>query len=302
MNEELEDNLEDITDDDKEKIKTKSFLKWAGGKSKVFNKIKSMFPKKIKRFIEPFTGSMVVSLNVEADSVIVNDSNSHLINLYMVAKDNCKALVKQINILFVDKNNSEEMYYKLRDEFNSCDDHLRKSALFVYLNRFCFNGLCRYNREGMFNVPYGKKKNLPEAPIEAIKNVSERIQGFEIYNDDYKNIFKLVKKGDVVYCDPPYLPFENKNVASFTAYSPDDFGLFDHINLAYLCKKAVEKGAIVIVSNHDTWTARQIYHQYGGQMKKMEVARYVAAHTDNRDNARELLVSFSKKELSDLVS
>jgi DNA adenine methylase len=141
----------------------KPFLKWAGGKYRLVDLIKSTLPKG-NRLIEPFVGSGALFLNTEYSANLLADSNPDLINLFKFLQKEGQAFIGYCQQLFVPENNTEPAFYKLREEFNATNDLRRKAALFVYLNRHCFNGLCRYNSKGGFNVPYGRytKPALPE--------------------------------------------------------------------------------------------------------------------------------------------
>ena len=135
----------------------KPFLKWAGNKYRIVNKIRGLLPPG-RRLIEPFAGAAAVFLNTHYAYNIVNDLNVDLINLYLVLKAHGPAFIDECKSLFVPDNNSPDAYYALRQEFNETKDRVRKSALFLYLNRHGYNGLCRYNSEGSFNVPFGRYK------------------------------------------------------------------------------------------------------------------------------------------------
>ena len=133
----------------------KPFLKWAGGKYRIIDKIISALPKK-KTLIEPFVGSGAVFLNTEYENYILADTNTDLISLYLILQEHGIEFIRFTESLFSDTNNHEKVFYELRNEFNITKDVERKAAIFVYLNRHCFNGLCRYNSKGEFNVPFGR--------------------------------------------------------------------------------------------------------------------------------------------------
>ena len=137
----------------------KSFLKWAGGKYKILDFIIENIGKVEHRFVEPFAGSAVVSLNINAEEYLIADSNMDLVNLFEKLKEYKKDFIKYCKVIF-DNANTKEIYYYNRDIFNSLKFNTQRAALFLYLNRHCFNGLCRYNNKGKFNVPYGRYKNV----------------------------------------------------------------------------------------------------------------------------------------------
>ena len=132
------------------------FLKWAGSKRQSIQYLQEYIGDVKGTFIEPFVGSGTVFLNIKADNYLLADLNKDLITLYNILKESGVDFVAFCKTLFTKANNNELTYYELRDVFNTTEDDYYKAALFVYLNRHAFNGLCRYNTSGGFNVPYGK--------------------------------------------------------------------------------------------------------------------------------------------------
>lgn len=141
----------------------KPFLKWAGSKYKIIARIVASLPKG-QQLIEPFAGSGAVFLNTNFDEYLIADTNADLINLFQQIQTHGKDFIAYGETFFTPENNTEAGFYILRDEFNACQDISKKSALFVYLNRHCFNGLCRYNSSGKFNVPFGRYAK-PASPV-----------------------------------------------------------------------------------------------------------------------------------------
>lgn len=171
-------------------MQTKSFLKWAGGKSKLVPFIENSLPKRPrKRLIEPFAGSAALSLALEFDSYLLNDSNHDLIGLFQTLKQEKQQFIDYAHSFFLPENNREDRFYELRAQFNRSTDRHERSALFVYLNRHAFNGLCRYNSKGEFNVPFGRYKSpyFPEKEMQGFIAKSERI---ELLCGDFQVAFK----------------------------------------------------------------------------------------------------------------
>ena len=137
--------------------KIRPFLKWAGNKYRIIDQIRRKLPQG-KRLIEPFVGSAAVFLNTDYERYLLTDTNADLIELYKLLKKEGKDFIEYSNSFFTDKNNNEEHYYNYREVFNTTDDCALKSALFIYMNRHGYNGLCRYNSQGKFNVPFGSYK------------------------------------------------------------------------------------------------------------------------------------------------
>ena len=222
----------------------KPFLKWAGGKSKLVSTLKKFFPEG-KRFVEPFLGAGAVSLNVDYPSYLVNDTNADLMLVWRIFKDKGMEFVAECEKLFIPENFNKDTYNALRQEFNTTKDKMRKAILFIYLNRHCFNGLCRYNAQNHFNVPIGKYPASIYFPKKEFTKCHDRVIKFEMHNADFREIFKLVQEGDVVYCDPPYLPISES--ANFDDYAAGGFTLRDQIDLAAHAQEATKKGATVVI-------------------------------------------------------
>lgn len=281
----------DFLSDEVKTNNTKPFLKWAGGKFRIINHLKTKFNKKAKRYIEPFLGAGSVALNVEYQDYIVNDCCEDLVFVWQTLKNNGMEFIKNCQELFVPENNTDEQYYHLRNEFNNTKNKLRKAVLFVYLNRHCYNGLCRYNSSGKFNTPKGSYRAV-YFPFNELINSLNKINKFKIYNFDFRKIFDLVEGGDMVYCDPPYLPMSQS--ANFDSYSEGGFSLQDQIDLAKCAEQAANKGATVVVSNHYNWYSVQIYTKMvTSKISKIEVARTISAKITTRDPVTEIIAIFN---------
>lgn len=265
----------------------KPFLKWAGGKYRLVDLIKSTLPEG-KRLIEPFVGSGAVFLNTDYPKYLLSDSNPDLISLFKILQKEGQGFINYCNELFKQENNSEKVFYSLREEFNTTDDARRKAALFVYLNRHCFNGLCRYNAKGGFNVPFGRysKPALPEKEMLYFYEKSKNVV-FEVA--DFITTMEKAKPGDVVYCDPPYVPLSA--TSSFTSYSKGGFGIDQQNALADMAKKLQKKGVTVVISNHDTSFTNEVYHP--AKIITFNVQRFISSDTKNRNAVGELLAVFA---------
>ena len=236
-------------------MRQRSFLKWPGNKRQLLESIIKLLPEG-KRFIEPFVGSGVVFLNVDYPKKIVADSNSDLINLYQTLMKHGDIFIEYAETFFNKGNNTKQKYYAHRDLFNKTDDPNLKAALLLYLNKHGYNGLCRYNKKGGYNVPFGKYKivNFPMWEIQEFKKTAKKTT---IKCCDFRKIFAKVKEGDVIYCDPPYAPLGD--AATLTQFTPDKFDEEDQIDLAKCARDAASLGAKVLISNHDTKFTRKIY-------------------------------------------
>jgi DNA adenine methylase len=264
----------------------KPFLKWAGGKYKIINRIQQAIPSG-KQLIEPFAGSGAVFLNIEFEEYLIADTNSDLINLYKQIQTHGEDFSAYASSLFTPGNNTETAFYELRAEFNSCTDIARKSAIFIYLNRHCFNGLCRYNSKGQFNVPFGRYSK-PNFPSIEILNFHKKSQRAIFENSDFKTIMEKASIESVVYCDPPYAPLTP--TANFSSYTKDGFTLDDQQELANYAKKLSAHGIPVIISNHDTELTRSLYKE--AKITFFDVQRFISSNSSNRNKAAELIALY----------
>ena len=265
------------------------FLKWAGRKTSIIKPIKELLPVNARRFIEPFVGSGAVFLNTDYLANILADSNADIINLYKVVQSDGESFVRRCRKVFVPENNKEARFYELRDEFNASRDLERRAELFVYLNRHCYNGLCRYNKSGGFNVPFGRYSN-PKCPADEIMEFAEKLSTARLVSQDFRLTLAEAGKGDVVYCDPPYVPLSK--TASFTAYATGDFGPKDQMELVQSCIAATRRGATVLISNHDTPETRELYKD-AKKIVSLLVQRMISCNGAERNKAEELIALFA---------
>ena len=266
----------------------KPFLKWAGGKYKIIDRILDALPKG-DQLVEPFAGSGAVFLNAEFDEYLIADINADLINLYKKIQTEGNEFITYAAAFFLPENNTEVAYYKFREEFNNCTEITRKSALFIYLNRHCFNGLCRYNSKGGFNVPFGRytKPVFPEKEILNFYVKSQRAV-FEIA--DFKVTMNKASKGCVVYCDPPYAPLTA--TSNFSDYTSSGFDFTDQQALADSAKALNSRGISVVISNHNTEFTRSIYTD--AKIRSFDVQRFISSDAKNRNKAAELMAFYYK--------
>jgi DNA adenine methylase len=266
--------------------RTRPFLKWAGGKFRVLDEILPRLPSG-ERLIEPFAGSAVVSLNAGFPTSLVADTNPDLIRLYEAVRDELPRFIEEGRKLFGNRNTRSD-FEALRDEFNASTDAFRRAVIFVYLNRHGFNGLCRYNSRGRFNVPFGKytSPGFPEREIVAFHHAAKRMS---FVCSDFVSVMARAGRGDVVYCDPPYVPLSV--TANFTSYSPNSFGFPQQKALAEAAKECASRGATVLISNHDTAESRALYR--GAKIYEFGVHRAISSKASTRGEAREILALYA---------
>ena len=267
--------------------KQRAFLKWAGGKYGLVEDIQRHLPP-ARKLVEPFVGAGSVFLNTDYDHYLLADINPDLINLYNLLKERPEEYISEAKRWFVAENNRKEAYLDIRAEFNKTDDVMYRSLAFLYMNRFGFNGLCRYNKKGGFNVPFGsyKKPYFPEAELEFF---AEKAKKATFVCEGYPETFSRARKGSVVYCDPPYAPLSN--TANFTSYAGNGFTLDDQAALADIAERAAtERGIPVLISNHDTTLTRRLYH--GAELNLVKVKRTISRNGSGRNKVDELLALF----------
>lgn len=264
------------------------FLKWAGAKTGLVAAIRGSLPPSARRLVEPFVGSGAVALNLGLPQNLLADANLDLIDVYVALQQAGEAFIDECAALFTPEHNAADAYYALRAEFNATADRRRRAALFVYLNRHGYNGLCRYNARGGFNVPFGRYV-APRFPREELRAFHALLGRCTLAHADFRAVLAQAGSGDFVYCDPPYVPASA--TANFTAYARTAFGPREQQDLAACCQAARARGAVVVLSNHDTPETRALYAD-ADERHELLVARRISCDGANRTKARELLVVY----------
>ena len=268
----------------------RSALKWAGGKKKLVDDIKKLLPlKNKKRLIEPFVGGGSVFLNTDVESYLLVDMNKDLINLFNIIKNNSSQFITEAEHYFQSKYNLAEHYYQLRTEFNESVDPFYRSLIFLYMNRHGYNGLCRYNKSGGYNVPFGRYKKIyfPKAELEFFAEKSQRA---EFMQGDFDIAFSQAELGDVIYCDPPYSPINR--TSNFTSYAGNSFGDEEQIRLVKCVEAARKKGIPTLISNHDVKFTREIYHG-ANKLSTLKVHRSISSKGQGRVKVDELMALYT---------
>lgn len=263
------------------------FLKWAGNKYRILDRIRPLLQEG-RRLIEPFAGSCALFLNTHYKLNVLNDTNADLINLYTTLQDEGDEFIGYAQSFFTARNNNETTYYRLRKTFNATDDPYLKAALFIYMNRHGYNGLCRYNNSGGYNVPFGRYKR-PYFPVEEMRFFYTRSSHARFTSECFLTAMRKARRGDIVYCDPPYVPLTR--TAHFTAYSAGGFGEREQLALAEQAQKLANRGVLVIVSNHDTHFTQQAYRN--ADCTTFPVRRTISCKGAERGTADEVLALFS---------
>jgi len=275
------------------KTKHRAFLKWAGGKYSLTDVISKMLPDG-ERLLEPFVGAGSVFLNTDYKEYVLNDINADLINLYKIIQKTPERFIEDATRLFEPSNNNPDAYYQLRKEFNASTDKYFRSIVFLYMNRHGYNGLCRYNKSGGYNVPFGKYKK-PYFPREELEYFSEKSAKATFVCEGYRAVIDKADNEDVIYCDPPYVPLSK--TSSFTSYAGNGFGLDEQADLANAAEEIIKKSNVnVLISNHDTIWTRKIY-EHADKIKSIQVARTISQKGGNRKKVSELLALYKAKNV-----
>ena len=259
------------------------FVKWAGGKRQLLPQIKERMPEKYNNYFEPFVGGGAVLFELLPSSALINDINKALINAYRQICNVPEAFINAVNRLDTEMwEDGKKYYYSLRERFN---DKLMKSeydvelaALFVFINKHCFNGLYRVNGKGLFNVPYNNNRKA-SVDEKAILNVSKYLQGVTIIDGDFEEACQEAKKGDFVFIDSPYAPL---NPTSFESYTKEGFDIESHKRLANLYDELTDRGCFCMLTNHNTELINELYSNKGYKIDVVSVKRMINSDASNR--------------------
>lgn len=260
------------------------FLKWAGGKQRLLPQLLPLLPLR-GRLIEPFVGAGSVFLAADYDRYLLNDANPDLIAVWVALKERPREFIEASATYFTPEYHSEQAYKRVRGEFNEATDRFERAVRFLYLNKFGFNGLFRVNKLGLHNVPYAWHKVLPLFPLAELEGAAAKLKLCTFLNGGFKAAVAEAGFGDVCYCDPPYA--SSTKGASFTAYTQAGFEWEDQQELVQVAEAAVQRGATVLVSNHDTPATRELYR--GWEIHELAVRRSIGRSDSGRGMTRELV-------------
>ena len=280
------------------------FLKWAGGKSTVAPRaIARLGPTEpASTYFEPFLGGGAVFFRLQPGHAVLSDLNRALIETYTSVKANVGALISELEKLA--PPSTREAYETVRDEFNdlrrvgrggSRSDVIRRSALFIWLNHCCFNGLYRENKDGDFNVPFGYYKDAFIYDPANLLAASEALESAhsDLKCADYATVLSSARPGDQIYLDPPYDPVGE--TANFTGYTSSGFGAENQWQLSNLVHQLVERGCRVVVSNSPTSDIRELYSDLSHEM--VLVPRAINCNGSKRGRVGEMLL-FPRQRLT----
>lgn len=292
-------------------VKIKPFLKWAGGKTQLIKEISKYYPfgeEPISKYAEPFVGGGAVLFDVlskfDLKEVYISDINLELINTYQVIRDDVDSLIEvlaciQSEYLPLEQLERKKYYLEKRDRYNKLinihdKSKIEKSALMIFLNKTCFNGLYRVNKKGFFNVPMGYYKRPLICDEENLRNIGKKLQHVIIKNAHYSESFDFIDQNTFVYFDPPYRPLSK--TASFTSYTENDFNDEEQIKLAKYFDRLNQKGAKILLSNSDPKNSDPednffdvLYSQH--VINRVHATRMINSNSFARGKIKELLIS-----------
>lgn len=263
--------------------KVAPFVKWAGGKRQLLPQIEERMPEKYNNYIEPFVGGGAVVFGLLPENALINDINEALINAYRQICNEPDMFLKVINKLDQEMwEDGKKYYYSLREHYNDklmkAEYDVELAALFVFINKHCFNGLYRVNGKGLFNVPYNnsRRSSVDES---VIMEVSEYLQGITIMNADFQEISASAKKGDFIFLDSPYAPL---NPTSFESYTKEGFDIESHRRLSKFYDELTAKGCYCMLTNHNTELINELYGNKGYKIDVVSVKRMINSDASNR--------------------
>ena len=292
----------------------KPFLKWAGGKGQLINQIKEFLPpefvatRKINKYFEPFVGGGAVffwlSKEYQIKKAYLYDINPEIITAYQTIRDSLRKLISELKdlegeYLSSPKVNREKFFYVKRTEYNEyisqkrTNHVVRRTALMIFLNKTCFNGLFRVNSQGLFNVPFGRYENPTICDEKNLQAVNTVLQHAEIEEQDFSYCLKKADTHSLVYFDPPYRPISR--TANFTGYIKNGFNDENQKHLKKICDQLSKIGSKVILSNSDPQNINpddnffdDLYRKY--YRKRLQATRMINCNAEKRGMIKELLV------------
>lgn len=241
---------------------TAPFVKWAGGKRQLLESLSLRMPEEYKDYYEPFVGGGALLFHQKPTWAFINDINRELIHAYTEIRDH----MDQLTVVLSSMDQvtcTKEFYYEMRERYNdklkTKDYDTEMAALFIYLNKHCFNGLYRVNQKGQFNVPWNQKEQVRSVDVENIKNVSYYLKSVTITCQDFEKSLETAKKGDFIYFDSPYAPL---NPTSFDSYTKEGFTEEEHRRLSKVFRELSGRGCYCMLTNHNTELIQELYHDF----------------------------------------
>lgn len=270
------------------------FVKWAGGKRQLLEEIHARLPKDLDehKYYEPFVGGGALLFNLEHSNAVINDMNWALINVYRQLQGDMGVIVMSLLDMMDDdlRARGKEYYYEVRTRFNQGlsehDETTPMAAMFIFLNKHCFNGLYRVNRKGEFNVPYNNSTASSHDPDNMLK-ILKFLKSVEIRQGDFEDACRDCTAGDFVFFDSPYAPLKDD---SFDSYTKEGFPKEDHERLASLFRRLADRGVRCMLTNHDTPFIRDLYKDF--KIETVNVKRSINRNASGRTGTELIVTSY----------
>lgn len=266
------------------------FLKWAGGKRALLEQIIPLLPDDVRerKYFEPFLGGGALFFALQPRNAILSDSNPHLIETYIVVRDEVENLLDALDDYR--NGNDKATYERVRaQQPRDLDTSVARAARFIYLNKTCYNGLYRVNKKGEFNTPFGKYAKPVIQDVDGLRLASAALQWAEIFTANHSALIvqARARAGDFVYYDPPYVPASS--TADFTGYTADGFGAEEQRTLATYFDLLARTGCYAALSNADTPFVRELYSRFW--VHEIQARRNINSAGDGRGAVGEVLVT-----------
>lgn len=259
------------------------FVKWAGGKRQLIPQIRERMPAQFNNYYEPFVGGGAVIFELLPENAVINDINRALINAYQMICDRPQEFLQEINRLDAEMwEDGKVYYYSLREHYNDKlmrdEFDVELAALFVFINKHCFNGLYRVNGKGLFNVPYNNSRRS-SVDEQSIMEISGYLKNVTIISGDFEAACEGASAGDFVFIDSPYAPL---NPTSFESYTKEGFDIESHRRLANLFDELTARGCYCMLTNHNTELINELYGNKGNTIDVVSVKRMINSDASNR--------------------
>jgi DNA adenine methylase len=261
----------------------KPFLKWAGGKTRLLAALRQSLPARFNRYFEPFVGGGAFFFDLSPKVAVLGDSNPELMNCYKVVRDEPEELIDYISNLRV----SGAEFYRLRELEPDTLPAVTRAARLIYLNKTCYNGLYRVNKQGRFNTPYGRHSNVKLVDPANLRAASDSLKKVHLLCADFEAVLKTAKKDDFVYLDPPYVPVGK--YSDFKRYTKDQFYEADQERLSEKFRELAGKGCLVLLSNSFNEKTAKLYAKF--LQRTVQMPRFVNCKGEGRGKVAELLIS-----------
>jgi DNA adenine methylase len=262
-------------------------VKWVGGKGRILAQLLPLLPPGVERMrhVEPFAGGAAMFFARRPERALLCDVNDALVNTYCTVRDRVDEVIERLEHHAARHDSAH--FYRVRERYNAGGHEApERAAMFIYLNKTCFNGLHRVNRRGEFNVPAGRYKNPRILDREALYAASAELRRAEIKREGFESLLKTVRPGDFVYLDPPYEPVSR--TSSFTSYAQDGFSQDDQTRLRDVFAALTRRGARCMLSNSDVPFVRGLYREF--RIDTVAAPRAVSCDANGRGPVSEVVV------------